>query len=68
MFPKVTVGCANTKGSITMGGVTLTLYACGECGFSELFMRPPLVSWKKPPAEYGLEFEWVRPPQDTPFR
>jgi hypothetical protein len=70
LFPSVAVACGNTGGSMTLGGLPLQLYTCGECGFAELYLDPPVTKWKKAPVQHGLEFNWVRPPPpaDGPYR
>ncbi len=68
-FPCVTMGCSNGTGSIRMSGLTFSIYTCGDCGFSETYLKTPVASWKKTPELQGLEFEWIRPPSDQgPFR
>ena len=68
VFPCVTLGCSDGKGSIRMNTIAMSLYTCGDCGFSEMYLRQPVLSWKKTPEEHSMEFEWVRAPTDAPYR
>ena len=50
-----------------MSGLSMTLYTCAACGFSQLYMKEPVSKWKQTPEKQAMELEWLRPPAG-PYR
>jgi len=67
VFPEVTLGCSDGNGAIAMSGLSMTLYTCAACGFSQLYMKEPVSKWKQTPEKQAMELEWLRPPAG-PYR
>lgn len=71
LFPSGTVTVGNKDGTISLGGsFGVEIYACADCGYSEIYMATPLKKWRTAPEETELEFVWFRPPpaDQGPYR
>ena len=69
-FPYVSVGIGNLDESVTMSGLPLRLYTCGDCGYCETYLRTPVREWTKTPQEHEHMFTWHREPPtpEGPYR